>query len=320
MQSVASQLNQDKTPAPLTELVLTLLSASTAIAHKVRQGALAGVLGSAAQQNVQGETQKKLDVIANDILKEALLASAHVKSVASEEEDNVVPGNPSGAYVVAFDPLDGSSNIDINGQIGTIFTIYRALPDVAADSHKQFAQQGRAQVCAGYVLYGPSTQLALTTGGPSRLYTLDPHDTYQLTQAELAIAPECQEFSVNMSNLRHWSPALQGYIQSLQAGKDGVRSKDFNMRWNGAMVGDVHRVLMRGGIFLYPANTQGAVHNGKLRLLYEANPMALLVERAGGRASDGKQAILDIEPGTLHQRVPVFMGAAQEVAKLEGLV
>lgn len=317
MKTVQWQLNADRVAPDLAELVATLLSASNTIADKVRRGALAGVLGSAAQQNVQGETQKKLDVIANDILKQALLTSPHVKSVASEEEDDVVAGHPAGAYVVAFDPLDGSSNIDINGQIGTIFTVYSALPDVAADSHKQFAQQGRAQVCAGYVLYGPSTQLALTTGGPSRLYTLDSNGEYLLTQAELTIPAECQEFSANMSNVRHWSPAVQSYVQQLQAGKEGARGKDFNMRWNGAMVGDVHRILVRGGLFLYPANTQSAVHNGKLRLLYEANPMALLVERAGGRASDGKQAILDITPAALHQRVPVFIGAAQELAKLE---
>lgn len=318
MQSVESQLNLDQVSPDLAELILTLLSASKTIAHKVRRGALAGVLGSAAQQNVQGETQKKLDVIANDILKDALLASTHVRSVASEEEDDVVAGNAQGSYVVAFDPLDGSSNIDINGQIGTIFTIYRAQDNAAANSPEQFAQQGRAQVCAGYVLYGPSTQLALTTGGPSRLYTLDTDGKYLLTQAELDIPAECQEFSINMSNLRHWSPAVQAYIQALQAGKDGERGKDFNMRWNGAMVGDIHRVLMRGGIFLYPANTQSAAHNGKLRLLYEANPMAMLVEHAGGRASDGTQPILDVTPDTLHQRVPVFMGAAEEVNYLEG--
>ncbi|WP_339616038.1 class 1 fructose-bisphosphatase [uncultured Gilvimarinus sp.] len=313
MQSVELQLTQDQVSPDMAELVLTVLSASKTIAHKVRRGALAGVLGSAAQQNVQGETQKNLDVIANDILKEALLASPHVRSVASEEEDNVVAGNAQGGYVVAFDPLDGSSNIDINGQIGTIFTIYRAVDDAAADSPAQFAQQGRAQVCAGYVLYGPSTQLALTTGGPSRLYTLDTDGEYLLTQAELEIAADCQEFSINLSNLRHWAPTTQAYIQALQAGKDGARGKDFNMRWNGAMVGDVHRVLMRGGIFLYPANTQSKLHNGKLRLLYEANPMAMLVEKAGGKAVIGAQAILDVLPENLHQRVPVILGAANEV-------
>ncbi|WP_041523853.1 class 1 fructose-bisphosphatase [Gilvimarinus agarilyticus] len=312
MQTVELQLQSDQVSPELRELVLTLLSASKTIADKVRRGALAGVLGSAAQQNVQGETQKKLDVIANDILKQALLASAQVRALASEEEDNVVAANAEGGYVVAFDPLDGSSNIDINGQIGTIFTVYRAQ-DVASDSPEQFAQPGSAQVCAGYVLYGPSTQLALTTGGPSRLYTLDTDGQYVLTEAELAIAPDCQEYSINMSNQRHWAPDTQGYIQALQAGSEGPRGKDFNMRWNGAMVGDVHRVLMRGGIFLYPANTQSKIHNGKLRLLYEANPMAMLVAHAGGKAISGAQKILDIQPESLHQRVPVILGASNEV-------
>ena len=312
MQTVESQLQRDQVAPDLRELVLTLLQASKTIADKVRRGALAGVLGSAAQQNVQGETQKKLDVIANDILKQALLASGQVRALASEEEDQVVAGNAGGPYVVAFDPLDGSSNIDINAQIGTIFTVYRAL-EVAPDSPAEFAQPGRAQVCAGYVLYGPSTQLALTTGGPSRLYTLDSDGQYWLTEPELTIAPDCQEYAINISNQRHWAPDTQAYIEALQAGSEGARGKDFNMRWNGAMVGDVHRVLVRGGIFLYPANTQSNIHNGKLRLLYEANPMAMLVEQAGGKASSGVLRILEVQPEHLHQRVPVILGASNEV-------
>ncbi len=316
MIDLAQQLASDNTPADLAELILKLAIVSDEISAKVRLGALAGVLGSAGEQNVQGETQKKLDVIANDMLKEALLSLPQVRAIASEEEDSVVAANHGGAYIVAFDPLDGSSNIDINGQIGTIFTVYPARDEVACDSAEQFAQSGREQVCAGYMLYGPSTQMALTTGGPSRLYTLVVgKGVYQLTESELQIAPDCQEFAINLANQRHWSPATQAYIAELQAGSVGARGKDFNMRWNGAMVGDVHRVLMRGGIFLYPANTQSKIHNGKLRLLYEANPMALLVENAGGKAVVGDQAILDVAPESLHQRVPVILGSAAEVEK-----
>lgn len=313
MHTLSSQLRSDGVAPELELLIGELAAASKTISAKVRQGALAGVLGSAGHENVQGETQKKLDVIANDVLKQTLGRLAQVRALASEEEDHPVPCHVDGAYLVAFDPLDGSSNIDINGQIGTIFTVYPARDDVPALSPEQFAQSGRAQVCAGYVLYGPSTQLVLTTGGPVRLYTLAQDGGFVLTQEALRIEPECSEFAVNLVNFRHWPAPVQAYIQKLQAGVDGPRGRDFNMRWNGAMVGDVHRVLMRGGIFLYPANTQSRVHNGKLRLLYEAHPMALLVENAGGRASDGHGDILDRVADQLHQRVPVVLGAASEV-------
>ncbi|WP_020208210.1 class 1 fructose-bisphosphatase [Gilvimarinus chinensis] len=320
MIDLARQLSVDETPNTLAELIMKLADVSGEIAAKVRLGALSGVLGSAGEQNVQGETQKKLDVIANDMLKEALLSLPQVRAIASEEEDNVVAANHGGAYIVAFDPLDGSSNIDINGQIGTIFTVYPARDEVACDSSDQFAQPGRSQVCAGYMLYGPSTQMALTTGGATRLYTLVPDKgVYQLTETELRIPADCQEFAINMANQRHWAPATQAYISGLQEGSAGHRGKDFNMRWNGAMVGDVHRVLMRGGIFLYPANTQSKVHKGKLRLLYEANPMALLVEKAGGKAVAGAENILDILPDQLHQRVPVILGAENEVGIFQSL-
>lgn len=320
MKLLANQLSDDQVEQELAALLSEIAKTCIQISNKVRLGALAGILGSAEQENVQGETQKKLDVIANDLIKDALAPLPQVRAIASEEEDNTVVANAKGAYVVAFDPLDGSSNIDINGQIGTIFTVYPARDDVDDASDLQFAQPGRAQVAAGYVLYRPSTQLALTTGGPSRLYTLVPEDQqFQLTEAALSIAPLCNEFSINMSNVRHWSPAMQAYIQELQAGSAGPREKDFNMRWNGAMVGDVHRVLMRGGIFLYPANTQSKVHGGKLRLLYEANPMALLIEKAGGKAITDTTNILDIEPSELHQRVPVVLGSAAEVDRVQSL-
>ncbi|MFT6208679.1 MAG: fructose-1,6-bisphosphatase I [Colwellia sp.] len=243
-----------------------------------------------------------------------LLESGRVRTIASEEEDSVVAATEGAPYIVAFDPLDGSSNIDINGQIGTIFTIYRAKDDVPATSELQFAQQGTEQVCAGYVLYGPSTMLALTTGGPSRLYTLDrTQGCYLLTRAQLEIPIKTAEFAVNMSNFTQWSSGFTDYINALLLGNEGPRAKKYNMRWNGAMVGDVHRVLSRGGIFCYPSDTKNAQQPAKLRLLYEANPLAMLVENAQGKAFTEHERILTITPSHIHQRVAVIMGSTEEV-------
>jgi len=314
MQKLTPSLRADRVNPELMRLINTILDASKDIAINVSQGALAGILGSTQHENVQGETQKKLDVIANQIIKDALLKNPQVRALASEEEDDVVAGNPTGAYVVAFDPLDGSSNIDINGQIGTIFTIYKARNDVPANSELQFQQQGKQQVCAGYVLYGASTLLVVTTGGPTRCFTLDSKSNqFLLTVPELAIAKDTQEFAVNMANQRFWNSRFKDYISDLISGETGIRKKRFNMRWNAAMVGDVHRLLIRGGIFMYPSDSRDPKQPAKLRLLYEANPMAMLVENAGGKAFNESERILDIVPTTLHQRVPVIMGSANEV-------
>lgn len=314
MKRLIPTLRADNTSLELIMVIRTILAASKEIAFRVGQGELSGVLGSTLGENIQGETQKKLDIVSNQLLKEMLLSSSDVRAIASEEEDEVVPGSEEGQYIVAFDPLDGSSNIDINGQIGTIFTIYNARQDVPANSALQFAQQGSAQVAAGYVLYGPSTLLALTTGGPTRLYTLDrTHGGFLLTQEEMSIPADTAEFSINMANQRFWQYKTKNYIANLLAGETGPREKRFNMRWNGAMVGDVHRVLQRGGIFLYPEDSKTPNQPAKLRLLYEANPMAMLVENAGGKAFTSSQRILDIQPETLHQRVAVICGSANEV-------
>ena len=314
MQRLIPRLRADGVPLELIMLIRTVLAASKEIAFRVSQGALSGVLGSTLDENIQGETQKKLDVLSNQLIKDMLLSSPDVRALASEEEDDVVMGQEGAPYIVAFDPLDGSSNIDINGQIGTIFTIYPARDDVPADSPLQFAQPGKNQVCAGYVLYGPSALLVMTTGGPTRQYTLDrTHGGYLLTKPELTIPTQTSEFSINMANFHRWDQPIKDYISELQSGKDGARARQFNMRWNGAMVGDVHRILSRGGIFLYPANKDQPKKPGKLRLLYEANPMAMLVEQAGGLASSGQQRILDIQPDDLHQRVPVITGSSEEV-------
>ncbi|MFT5757416.1 MAG: fructose-1,6-bisphosphatase I [Alteromonadaceae bacterium] len=312
-------LENDNVEIELILLIKTIVTACKEISFRVGQGALSNVLGSTLDENIQGETQKKLDVISNELLKDMLLESGKVRTIASEEEDSVVAATAGAPYIVAFDPLDGSSNIDINGQIGTIFTIYRAKDDVPAGSELQFSQKGTEQVCAGYVLYGPSTMLALTTGGPSRLYTLDKtQGCYLLTTEQMDIPTETQEFSVNMSNFNQWSSPFTRYINELLLGNEGTRAKQFNMRWNGAMVGDVHRVLSRGGIFCYPNDIKNPEQPAKLRLLYEANPLAMLVENANGKAFTERARILDITPSHIHQRIAVIMGSAQEVDQCLG--
>lgn len=314
MQRLIPTLHKDGVPQDLVNVIDTLLAGTKELAFRIGQGVLGGVLGSTLDENVQGETQKKLDVLANDLLKDLLAAEPYVMAIASEEEPVSVGCNPQGRYLVAFDPLDGSSNIDINGQIGTIFTIYKARSDVAYDSEQQFLQAGSEQVCAGYVLYGPSTLLVMSTGGPTRCFTLDvTHGSYLLTEDALSIPADTAEFSINMSNQRFWGESVQRYIGDLLLGEQGARAKRFNMRWNGAMVGDVHRVLQRGGVFLYPNDNRDPSKPAKLRLLYEANPMAMLVKHAGGLAIADKQPILSIQPSSLHQRVEVVLGSKNEV-------
>ncbi|MCH1413607.1 MAG: class 1 fructose-bisphosphatase, partial [Glaciecola sp.] len=246
-----------------------------------------------------------------------LLESGFVRAIASEEEDDIVEGEHGGRFLVAFDPLDGSSNIDVNSVTGTIFSI---LPvpenkiDGGAISIDDFLQPGRNQVAAGYVMYGPSTILALTTGNGVDFYTLDKtHGSFLKTRSAIQIPEETQEFAINSSNQHKWEIPMQRYIRDILDGKQGIRGKNFNMRWIACMVGDVHRILCRGGIFTYPAHTDNPAKPFKLRLLYEANPMGLLVEQAGGLISTGEQNILDIQPTELHQRVPVILGSKQEV-------
>ncbi|MCF1428380.1 MAG: class 1 fructose-bisphosphatase [Shewanella sp.] len=312
MQTLAKHLQQQAIPESLTQLLLTLADTSKSISQAVRHGALAGVLGATEQENVQGETQKKLDVITNDMLKDALKASGQVRGLASEEEDYVVPVSAAGEYLVCFDPLDGSSNIDINSLVGTIFSV---LPAQEGELTEQsFLQSGRSQLAAGYVLYGPSTILALTTGSGVNFFTLDPQTgEFLLTQENVQITKNTAEFAINMSNQRFWEAPMQTYIADLLLGKIGPREKTFNMRWIAAMVGDVHRVLCRGGLFTYPTDNKNPQKPYKLRLMYEANPMAFLVEQAGGKAITGYDTILDIQPQTIHQRVAVILGSANEV-------
>lgn len=304
----------------LNEVILEVAHACEIISQQVRRGALAGVLGAAGSDNVQGESQKKLDIIANDILLKAAI-SAGVFAVASEEMDQPVTNSaPNKDFLLLFDPLDGSSNIDVNVSIGTIFSILKKPHDLGLASpidaiSNGFLQPGKNQLAAGYVIYGPSTQLALTLGASTSLFTLDDGQWWVTVEA-IKISKESQEFAINASNARHWEPPVKRYVEELLAGATGPIGKDFNMRWVASMVADVHRVLTRGGTFMYPRDAREPGKPGKLRLLYEANPMSFLVEAAGGQATNGQQRILDIEPQKLHERVAVFLGSEDEVTRV----
>lgn len=299
----------------LAQVIDTIAATCKTIDQALQKGALAGILGSTGNENVQGETQKKLDVISNDYLIDALKVHPHVGGLASEELDDFTPAQENGEYLVLFDPLDGSSNIDINMCVGTIFSI---LPAKNAITQAQdFMQAGTQQVAAGYVLYGPSTMMALTVGNGVAFFTLDPEtQTFLLTTENVQVSADTQEFAINASNQRHWEQPVKQYIEELLAGKTSIREKDFNMRWVACMVGDVHRILCRGGIFLYPYDLKDPKKAGRLRLMYEANPMSMLIEQAGGASTTGRVRILEIEPTELHQRVPVIIGSKNEVERV----
>ncbi|TKB51470.1 class 1 fructose-bisphosphatase [Ferrimonas sediminicola] len=312
MQRLHESLIQQGLTSELQQLILTLAECGVEISRLVRGGALAGVLGVAETENVQGETQKKLDIIANDLIKQKLAANPLVKGIASEEETEVVAANGNGQYLVCFDPLDGSSNIDINSLVGTIFSV---LPAPEGEVNEQaFMQPGTRQNCACYMLYGPATVMAMTTGQGTRMYSLDPDsDEFILVEERVEVPAETGEFAINMSNQRFWQAPMQRYIADLVQGKEGPRGRNFNMRWIAAMVGDVHRVLSRGGLFTYPQDTKNPTKPFKLRLMYEANPMSFLVEQAGGKASTGYERIMEIQPDQIHQRVAVILGSKDEV-------
>ena len=289
------------------------------ISQAVSKGALGDVMGSADSENVQGEIQKKLDIIANEVLIEANEWGGHLAAMASEEMEGiyVVPNRyPQGEYLLLFDPLDGSSNIDVNVSIGTIFSVM-IKPDGAGVSEHDFLQPGCQQVAAGYCVYGPQTTLVLTVGDGVSVFTLDREQgSFVLTQENVQIPEDTKEFAINMSNMRHWAPPVKRYVDECLQGKEGVRGKDFNMRWIASMVADVHRILTRGGVFMYPWDKREPQKPGKLRLMYEANPMAMIVEQAGGSATTGYERILDIVPSKIHQRCAVIMGSKNEVDRI----
>ncbi len=314
---VEQQREHGRIQGQLRLLIEVVARACKHIAIAVNKGALGDVLGSAGSENVQGEVQKKLDVIANEVLVEANEWGGHLAAMASEEMDSihVVPNRyPQGEFMLLFDPLDGSSNIDVNVSIGTIFSVLRKVGHSRGVSEEDFLQPGKQQAAAGYCVYGPQTTLVLTVGDGVAMFTLDRETgSWVLTQSGVQIPADTREFAINMSNLRHWAPPVRRYIDECLAGKDGPRGKDFNMRWVASMVADVHRILTRGGIFLYPWDKRDPDKPGKLRLMYEANPMAFLVEQAGGAATNGTQRILDVQPGKLHERVSVILGSRNEV-------
>ncbi|MDA0776203.1 class 1 fructose-bisphosphatase [Acinetobacter sp. SwsAc2] len=301
----------------LAQVISTIAATCQTIDQALQKGALAGVLGSAQHENVQGEEQKKLDVISNDYLIDALKIHPQVGGLASEELDEFTPAQENGKYLVLFDPLDGSSNIDINMCVGTIFSILPAKN--AVTQAEDFMQAGNQQVAAGYVLYGPSTMLALTVGAGTVFFTFDPEtQQFLLTSENIQVAADTKEYAINSSNQRHWENPVKRYIEELLAGKTGPREKDFNMRWVACMVGDIHRILCRSGIFMYPYDLKDPKKAGRLRLMYEANPMSMLIEQAGGASTTGRVRILDIEPTDLHQRVPVIIGSKNEVDLVTG--
>ena len=314
---VEEQRAKGHIPPELRLLLEVVARACKSISHAVNKGALGGVLGSAHTENIQGEVQKKLDIIANDVLIEANEWGGHLAAMASEEMDDIysVPNRyPQGEYLLLFDPLDGSSNIDVNVSIGTIFSVLKKNSSAQNVSKEDFLQKGSQQVAAGYCVYGPQTTLVLTVGDGVAMFTLDREQgSFVLTQNHVQIPVDTQEFAINMSNMRHWDEPVKKYIAECLQGKEGPRGKDFNMRWIASMVADVHRILTRGGVFMYPWDKREPNKPGKLRLMYEANPMSWIVEQAGGASTNGKVRILDIQPHDLHERVSVVLGSKNEV-------
>jgi len=319
---VEQQREHGHIPGELRLLIEVVARTCKRIAISVNKGALGDVLGSAGTANVQGEVQKKLDVIANELLLEANEWGGNLAAMASEEMDTIhlVPNRyPQGEYLLLYDPLDGSSNIDVNVSIGTIFSVLKKPGNQQGVSEADFLQPGQSQVAAGYCVYGPQTMLVLTVGDGVAMFTLDREmGSWSLTAENVRIPEDTREFAINMSNLRHWAPPVRRYVDECLAGTTGPRKKDFNMRWVASMVADVHRILTRGGIFMYPWDQREPDKPGKLRLMYEANPMAFLVEQAGGAATNGVQRILELQPGKLHERVSVILGSKNEVERVTG--
>lgn len=314
------QLKDIDGASDLGALLVDVAAAVKAISAMTAKGALGGYLGALDAVNVQGETQKKLDVLANDAMLRACEWGGLVAGMASEELDEpyaIPPDYARGAYLLVFDPLDGSSNTDVNVSVGTIFSVLRHGRS-EAPALADYLQPGARQVAAGYAIYGPATMLVLTVGKGTHGFTLDREiGNFILTHPNLTVGADTSEFAINTSNARFWEAPVHRYVTECQAGRSGDRGRDFNMRWIASMVAEVHRILMRGGVFMYPRDTRDPGKPGRLRLLYEANPIGFLIEQAGGRASTGRQRILDLPPAELHQRVPVILGSRNEVERIE---
>jgi fructose-1,6-bisphosphatase I/sedoheptulose-1,7-bisphosphatase len=307
-------------------LILDVALACKIIARAVAYGELgAGGGKKGGDVNVQGETQKALDVISNQVFMNTNQSGGYCAGLASEEMDapyQIPPELPRGKYLLVFDPLDGSSNIDVNVSVGSIFSVLRAPQDVIDSgrdvTEADFLQPGTSQVAAGYALYGPTTMLMLTVGNGVAGFTLDPGvGEFMLTHANVQIPADTHEFAINASNARFWESPVKRYVDECLAGKTGARGKDFNMRWIASMVAEAHRILMRGGVFMYPRDTKDPSKLGRLRLLYEANPIGFIMEQAGGRASTGRAAMLAVQPTELHQRIALIFGSRNEVERIE---
>jgi fructose-1,6-bisphosphatase I len=301
-------------------LMSDIATACKVISDQVNHGALIGVLGSAGTENIQGETQKTLDVLSNEVFIQANIPGGNLAAMASEEMEDIyhIPAEyPLGKYLLVFDPLDGSSNIDVNVSVGSIFSVLKCPEGIDQPTAADFMQPGTEQVCGGYALYGPSTMLVVTTGNGVNGFTLDRNvGDFILTHPDIMIPEDTQEYSINASNARFWEAPVKRYVDECLAGETGPRGKNFNMRWVASMVADVHRILSRGGIFMYPMDSKIQKQGGKLRLMYEANPMSFIVEQAGGAASTGRERIMEVQPERLHQRVPVIMGSKNEVEQV----
>ena len=309
-------------PGDLEQVLVETAAACKVIGYNVQRGGLLDVLGAEGHVNVQGEEQKKLDVITNDILIDHMQKTNLLAGMASEEMEDCLPapkGEPHGRYLLVFDPLDGSSNIDINMSVGTIFSVLPAPKKTAPIVNEDFLQPGTEQVAAGFCLFGPATMLVITFGNGSHCFTLDPDsEQFILIDNKMEVPKETQEYAINSSNQRHWHQPMQNYIEDLLTGVEGPRGKNFNMRWIASMVAEIYRVLSRGGIFMYPRDERNPGSKGRLRLMYEANPMAMILENAGGSASTGHGRIMEIQPEGLHDRVACFMGSVKEVEFAEG--
>jgi fructose-1,6-bisphosphatase I/sedoheptulose-1,7-bisphosphatase len=309
----------------LNALILDVSLACKALARIVSRGPLGTAMPAGGALNVQGEVQKPLDVLSNEVFVRINEWSGLLGGMASEEmeQPSQIPHvYPRGKYLLVFDPLDGSSNIEVNVAVGSIFSILRAPDDVVASGRDvveaDFLQPGAAQVAAGYAIYGPTTQLVLTVGNGVAVFTLDADlGEFVLTHANVQVPADTQEFAINSSNARFWEPPVKRYVDECLAGKAGVRGKDFNMRWIASMVAEAHRILMRGGVFMYPRDTKDPARPGRLRLLYEANPVGFVIEQAGGRASTGRQPVLGVKPAELHQRIGLVFGSRSEVERIE---
>jgi len=317
---IEQQRTKPQSTGDLSALINDIASACKKISHLVNRSGIIGIGGASESENVQGEVQKELDIITNDVMVEHLNWTGHLAAMASEEIEDIIQipeQQPKGKYLISFDPLDGSSNIDINLSVGTIFSILKCPEGVTEPTVEAFKQPGTEQVCAGFCVYGPTTMMIITTGNGVDGFTLDQDvGEFILTHPQMTIPEDTAEFAINMSNQRFWEPPVQRYIDECINGVDGVREKDFNMRWVASMVAEVYRVLTRGGVFLYPLDNKPSTNGGKLRLMYEASPMSFIVEQAGGISSTGRDRIMELTPEGVHQRVPVILGSKNEVERI----